>query len=677
MELIIPTIYESIGSNKDFPMDVCGPSSFNLQQLIINAYSPKISVISTKSADLIAQKFGDVENIRHLFNYFENIFAFGSYYNKPVSSNNGTSTMHLSGSGCVKFVDDITTNLNLNNNKIDELFELNNFNECLKNYVSAINDKLSFLNNSNFSFETYHNEYLKISNLQNSIYMKLISMLLSSTQISSFECFNHPVLQLMVISGNDTNTDINDLTTKLKQRKIPQWFDESSVLQLALILVDQNDSEMLQNALKIQEEMKIKYGKKSTILSIDLSFQKEDILENDSVILYPSVINNIENSCNTLKEKKKNTIVLNKKSFNSWKRLLEEIISKDLVLFMNTKIKQWNDEVVNPRTSLTGKIFGSRKWGNSNKPSFFSFGNNRNTLKADEDHNISYNSNNGYYMAKSPEMILRKLGDWYFMLGDYKNAYTTYELVKKDMNNDKAYLHLASLQESIVFSLFMGVTSKPGLATHPITPKMIANIINPMIDSSFYTYLSKCNLRTYTLRLIIISAELYFLLGQYTAGNASISGLPPNYPSAEIYFMESVNLFRKSIDSKLLDNLSNGYLMQRISYIFFSYDKPINDIQINDNNKSSYYEAKNENKLQISTHSIKNFGIPKTRKMVFWLLLSIKEIDPVKEPIQAQIALWRMEDQLQEDLSYNNILDWLNQQGGLLHKVKAQLPQFV
>lgn len=674
MDLPIPTIYGSISRTAGSAVDICGSSPHNVQQLLLTAYAPKISVISSASADLMAKKFGDVSNVQHLFSFFESIFAYGSNYINTINCTPSSvnPSANLAGSGCVRFVGDVFRRTSNNNLNFEELFDLKEFSEDLKDYVRVIDTSIEkFSDPPNYT--SYKENYNKISNLQNSIYLKLISLLCLSQNMSSFECFNHPVMQLVVISGNDSKSKIEELTSSLNSSDLPKWLDISSIMQHTIILVDENDNETLQNALKIQEDMKVRLGRRSTV--IPLNVESNEVLEGPTAIrLIPSLF---RKATLESKEKDPGVLIIGKKAFDSWKRPLQEIISKDLLLFMNSKIKQWNDEIVTPRTSLTGRIFGGRKWGSSNKSSFFSFGSNQSVNTSDKENNntkISYDSTGGYYLAESPEMILRKLADWYFMLGDYKNAYTIYGLIKKNMLNDKAYAHLSSLQEYSVFSLLLGASGKSGTGAQPITPKMISTVITPMLDSSFYSYLSRCNLKTYTLRLTIIAAELYFHLGRETDYNTALNESALTSPNVETYYNESMILFKKIIDSKLFDNLSNGYLMQRIAYVYLTYNRTDIDGQLQKNNlEPSYYESENPLKLQINNPNLENFGLSRNRRLVLWLLLSIKELNPDEQPIQSQMIVWRIDDQLHSDSSSNASVSWLQRDDGLLAKIKSKL----
>lgn len=52
------------------------------------------------------------------------------------------------------------------------------------------------------------------------------------------------------------------------------------------------------------------------------------------------------------------------------------------------------------------------------------------------------------YTAEAPEMQMRRLADLAFMFHLYEMAYQIYHAVKKDFNNDSAWLHYAGAMVS-------------------------------------------------------------------------------------------------------------------------------------------------------------------------------------------------------------------------------------
>lgn len=653
MDLTIPSIYGTLPTN--LYNDVCGCSSEKFQQLMVTAYAPRISVLSSELADDISRQFRGAQNVCHLFSYFENCLAFGTGYNQKINTRiNSKSAATLSSNGCARFVPDTLATYSNKSPKLGESQDFDTCREELKNYIKTIDENISNLS-TELNYETYKSKYNAITKLQNSIYLKLHSLLYSSVSISPFEFFNHPIAQAIVVSGYDSIENIKDLLSSIKNAELPQWIDVTLILQHVIVLVDHDDPEMLQSALKLQEILKVKFGKTSAIVPLDLS--KTEINEDDpsNLKLYPSIYSPFDEK----------VVIMNKESYESWKRPLQELISKNLITFMNSKIKLWTEEVVQPRTSITGRIFGGKKWTASAKTSFFSFGSSNNTQSktaAEDVQKPNFNTAEGYYSVESSEMILRRLGDWYFMLGDFKNAQTVYELAKKDMLNDKAYSHVASINEFIVYShLLNAINNEISLTT-----KTLTGTIRPMIDSAFYTYLSRSNLKFCTVRMTLTSAELLLLLGQNILANTkSIDQV------SELSFNESIALLRKVIDSKLISNITSGYLMQRIAFIFGSYNMV--EHYSYQGIDEPYYDEENPFKEETGHPSLASIGLTRFRKQELWLLLSAKELNLAKQLLQSKIIMWKIQELMDSAVADSVTNGWIRDGQSLLYKIESYL----
>lgn len=659
-------VFQKICSSRSYDdFDKLGVSPQLVHQVVTSAYAPRVSTLSTKKADQMASRFGKVDNIYTLFGYFENVFSFGENFDKQISSSVANNKeQSLNGSGCVRFVGDV---LNFSTKQVDpdELFNLDFFQKELKDYKEMTVNSIRLIDDAELNYDTYRRNHIQIERLENSIYLKMISLVNMSESPSMFECFNHPVMQLVVISADDLKEDIDGMVSTLEKRKYPKWIDIDSIHQHILIIFDQSDASNLQNALKIQEELKFEKKKQSTVVPLNFTDSKSPVLK-----LYPSVFSVKEND-----ELEDGSIFISQELFESLRLPLQSIVSRELVLFMNNKIKLWHEEVVTPRTSITGRLFGGRKWGGSSKTNFFSFGSSSTSLaggqKEDTILGSGYNSSAGYYMYNSPEMILRKLGDWYFMLGDYKNAYSTYELIKKDMTNDNAFPYLASLQEHSVLSLLIGAIQKAGSGSQQLTLKMISTVINPLVESSFYSYLSRCNLKTYAIRMIILVSEFYFLLGQQTAMTTKPGS--PISPS-EIFLTESVRLFKKLIDAKLMGDLANGFLIQRVAVVYSSYELLFSfDPNFLFAPDEPYYESENDLKKVVTNPNKNCFGVTRNRKMILWLLLATRAFIELGEHVEAELTLWKVATELSRDTSKGRRNEWLERRDGLFFELNTKL----
>ncbi|GMG56411.1 unnamed protein product [Ambrosiozyma monospora] len=231
-------------------------------------------------------------------------------------------------------------------------------------------------------------------------------------------------------------------------------------------------------------------------------------------------------------------------------------------------------------------------------------------------------------------------------------------------------------------------SSSTTTVTGGITNKIITDVITPLVDSAFYSYLSRCNLKTYTVRLTLVVAELYLLLGQSSAfAKLSRSALKP-----ESFYVESMKLFEKLIDSKLLESTSNAKLIERVAYIYYFHDQPpsIKDTQpLPKIQREDYYEQQNPDKLK--NPGIACFGMAKRRKSILWLLLACKELDLTLRPTQVKLLINCIERDLHDGeeaeaeanfdgdgssesrAKMHNRFNWLYRENSMLHRMKLEL----
>lgn len=622
MTFVLPSVVEGPQFDilrRTVGLDMRGPSAFAAQKVLQNAYSPRIAVIESKKAqEFIKQSETTCNRALEFFGYFEEAIALQTQR--------------------VKFVEDVL--IGNGYEKMTELFEPNKIENDLGKYINEID---GCFDQAGFSDKII---------MENTIYLKLLSQIMSNESISPFDCFNHPVMRLFVVSGDETIDEVNSLIhSSMDLGLIPKWVDLSSIKHCVFALVDENNSQMFQNALSIQESLEVK------LIIVPVPSESGNDVSLKSPFFNPAAIE------------------LSSKVYKLWKSQLLDLINKEMLPFINSKVKQWVDEVVTPKKSLTNRLFNTKKWGASTKGSFFSFGNKNNGVIVEEEPN--YNIDGEYYLASSPEMIIKKLGDWYFMLQDYKNAYSMYDLVKKDMTNDKAFFHLTVLQENTIASLLLGSIKKMDPFSkksdlqqqqqqqqqplQPITVKMISETITPAIESTFYSYLSKYNLKTHSIRMSILVAEYYFLLGQSLAYSEN---KPSNsFSLTSIYFSESINLFKKLVDSKLLGDTINSQLMLRIACIYYCFDRPILNLP------DSYAEEDEvfQNPLKLDVAVISLMGRKRSRKSILWMLLAAKEMDSSISKNQIRLIIEHLESEL---ASNTEELAWLERENSILQKLK-------
>ncbi|TPX46164.1 hypothetical protein SeMB42_g03809 [Synchytrium endobioticum] len=169
--------------------------------------------------------------------------------------------------------------------------------------------------------------------------------------------------------------------------------------------------------------------------------------------------------------------------------LLKAFVSMNLVPFMERNMQVWNEQVASARRGLTNRFmtaskrfFGSKQSGAEASP---------------------HDPTLVLYPSASPELVMRRLADYAFMLHDYKFAQSTYDSVKRDFAaNDKAQKYLAGTQEMI------GICA---LMTDANTP---ARAIEGYVDAATSAY-KDANLLLYSIRTTLLFYELLKDRGLY------------------------------------------------------------------------------------------------------------------------------------------------------------------
>jgi hypothetical protein len=110
---------------------------------------------------------------------------------------------------------------------------------------------------------------------------------------------------------------------------------------------------------------------------------------------------------------------------------------------------------------------------------------------------------------------MRRLADYCFMLRDWKLALSTYDILRTDFQNDKAWRHYAGAAEMAAVSALMAPT--------PLSSKNRAENIDAWIEAASYSYTDRQRSAApyYALRTLALSFELLRLRGSSAADDAA------------------------------------------------------------------------------------------------------------------------------------------------------------
>lgn len=188
---------------------------------------------------------------------------------------------------------------------------------------------------------------------------------------------------------------------------------------------------------------------------------------------------------------------------------VREMVTQSIVPFMERLSATWNEQVASRRRGLSGRFISLSK-------RFAPFSSSRSTsgsLGGQVNPGSNYDSLQGFYRPDAPEATMRKLADFAFMLRDLKLAQSTYDLLRSDFNNDKAWKYYAGANEMTAISTL--------LVSRAASTRVRAEDVDQMLDTAYYSYLTRCASPYNASRALTLGLELLKLHGPSTADNAA------------------------------------------------------------------------------------------------------------------------------------------------------------
>jgi hypothetical protein len=194
---------------------------------------------------------------------------------------------------------------------------------------------------------------------------------------------------------------------------------------------------------------------------------------------------------------------------SSLRTFIRELVTQSIIPNMERSVATWNEQILSRRRGLSGRFMSlSKRWT--------PFGSSRNSSSSSTaSSNSNYDSLQGFYRPDTPEAIMRRLADYCFMLRDWKLALSTYEILRTDFQNDKAWRHYAGAAEMAALSALMAPT--------PLSSKSRSENIDAWIEAASYSYTDRQRSAApyYALRTLALSFELLRLRGSSAADDAA------------------------------------------------------------------------------------------------------------------------------------------------------------
>ncbi|KAF2473949.1 uncharacterized protein BDR25DRAFT_341176 [Lindgomyces ingoldianus] len=338
--------------------------------------------------------------------------------------------------------------------------------------------------------------------------------LLSGLPVVSHETFAHPVACVIAVSSRHPNPteEIRKLYALQHDGalRMPQ-FVENDYLRYYVLVHDEETGDIA-HSNQTFESMKRHFGFHCHLLRLK---SQQCIPSDDDSVRLP--ICEWMSAAEELAEIQKRettddisdpTPYLPDSDITAIRTFVRELVVQSVVPNMERKVATWNEQVLARRRGLSGRFMSlSKRWT--------PFGSSRNSSSPTVGSSSNYDSIQEFYRPDAPEALMRKLADYCFMLRDFKLALSTYDILRTDFNNDKAWRHYAGAVEMAALSAL--------LSTSPLSSKTRTENIDSWIEAAVYSYTDRQLKPTpyYALRTLALGLELLRLRGSSAADDAA------------------------------------------------------------------------------------------------------------------------------------------------------------
>lgn len=596
-------------------------SSLKCRSIINRAFSPYVTVFASPDTDTLAHElgfesfcsllrpFGDkisgrvsIRDSQGLSNTYED---FSIHYTHPPGQKKASTTpsspkTHTRSSNQQQSPGNFRNNTFIATHNrvrsIDSIFPRN------------VNQSIALYNSD--TLEQHISQSLLDLNSHTDVYTDFFQKLVTEIPVTPFESFSHPVAAVIAISSHNT-TPIETLSElyKTSNESIPEYVNHD-YLRYYILVHDEHTE--LNKSVALFEKMKRNFGFHCHMVRIRRPITEDTRTETIPLsdwITYEEYFEDME--------KQPDRISLHEADVQSLRAMTRELVVQSIIPFMERCTANWNDQIASSRRGITGRLFSvSRKYFSSKGSIFSNNGSNSpqsptlnlpfSSSTPTTPSNSTYNTTKLYYGYNSPEALIRKLADFAFMLRDYSFAYSTYELLKSDFHNSKAWSYLAASQEMSAISYLM---SQEG---QKLSIKSRLDIVESLLDSSIYSYISRCSMFSYALRCILLASELMCVT---TSPSAASDG--------------ATKWFLKAVNEDLTGPLAKALLLERISNAYSVFDFII----YNSSNDSGGIKYGHDHKQPDSNEVVtaRSRKSTRNRKAAFWMLLASRQWTALSE----------------------------------------------
>ncbi|KAL8944606.1 MAG: hypothetical protein Q9211_000531 [Gyalolechia sp. 1 TL-2023] len=348
-----------------------------------------------------------------------------------------------------------------------------------------------------------------------SAYVRYLRKLLSGTFQAPYETFSHPVACIIAVSSRSQGPleKIRELysVSGRANLKIPPWVGVDYLRYY--VLVHDEDRDDVTKSTALFDLMKRHFGLHCYLLRIRSAQCVET--DDDSFRIPECVWTSAAEEKKDLEDfdhhrgRSGGSFIFDSDAI-AIRSFIREMVTQSMVPYMERRIVTWNDQIASKRRGLSGRFMSlSKKWTGFGSSRGF----NSATAPALNLSSSNYDAARGFYLPESPEAMMRQLADYAFMLRDFKLAFSTYESLRIDFSNDKAWLYHASASELAGVSYL--------LIPQILSNKSRSEMIDQKIDEALYSYLARCSMPTGAVRALILTIELLKGRGPAAADDAA------------------------------------------------------------------------------------------------------------------------------------------------------------
>ncbi|KAL1652961.1 hypothetical protein SLS61_004582 [Didymella pomorum] len=345
-------------------------------------------------------------------------------------------------------------------------------------------------------------------------YTLYLRRLLSGLPIVPHETFAHPVAGIIAISSSNPHP-IEELRRLYNRQhdgdlRFPQWV-ENDFLRYYVLVHDEENGDIAKSNQTF-DSMKRHFGLHCHLLRLK---SQECIPSDDDSVRLPTCEWMSAGEELTEIQKRETTDDITDPTpyfpdsdISSLRTFIRELVTQSIIPNMERSVATWNEQILSRRRGLSGRFMSlSKRWT--------PFGSSRNSASASPSSNSNYDSLQGFYRPDAPEAIMRRLADYCFMLRDWKLALSTYDILRTDFQNDKAWRHYAGASEMAALSALMAPT--------PLSAKTRSENIDAWIEAASYSYTDRQRSAApyYALRTLALATELLRLRGSSAADDAA------------------------------------------------------------------------------------------------------------------------------------------------------------